>query len=205
MAAVGLLTWVTISKYVDHLPLYRIEQIGARQNVSLPQSTLAEWIGKIGVVLQPLADRLAYWLRQRHVLHADERLLPNLTLAGQNQTGLFWAYRSNDLEAGPPSVVFEYQPGRHGHHALLFLQAWRGHLMVDDYGGYKALFKQGIIEFACLAHARRKFFELHAANGSPIAAEALRRIAALYAIERQGQTMSAASGCNYGRRKQSRC
>jgi transposase len=192
MAAAGLLTWVAISKYVDHLPLYRIEQIGARQNVPLPQSTLAEWIGKIGVALQPLADRLAALLRQRRVLHADETPVAQLDPGrGKTKRAYLWAYRSNDLEAGPPIVVFDYQPGRHGHHAASFLQDWRGHLMVDDYGGYKVLFKQGIIELACLAHARRKFFELNAANGSPIAAQALHRIAALYAIEREAQTVNA--------------
>ena len=90
-------------------------------------------------------------------------------------------------------LVFDYQPGRHGLHARNFLEGWHGHLMVDDYAGYKALFAQGVTELACLAHARRKFFDLYAANQSPIAAEALRRIGELYDVERQAQDMDAAS------------
>ena len=87
-----------------------------------------------------------------------------------------WGYRSNTWEDGPPIVVFDYQPSRAGAHARAFLRDWRGHLMVDDYAGYKALFAQGPAELACLAHIRRKFFDLHAANGSPVAEETLRRI-----------------------------
>jgi transposase len=72
LAAVGLYVWVIIGKYLDHLPLYRLESIAQRQDVPLARSTLAEWVGRIGVALQPLADRLALWLRQCSVLHADE-------------------------------------------------------------------------------------------------------------------------------------
>lgn len=72
LAAVGLLAWIAACKYLDHLPLYRIEQIAARQGVPLARSTLGEWIGRIGVALQPLADRLAELFRERSCLHADE-------------------------------------------------------------------------------------------------------------------------------------
>jgi transposase len=194
LAAPGLLTWVMISKFLDHLPLYRLEQIAARQQVPLARSTLAEWVGRVGVALQPLVDRLTVLLRERSVLHADETPVPQLDPGkGKTRKAYLWAYRSNDLEPGPPILVFDYQPGRHGHHARNFLEGWRGHLMVDDYAGYKALFAQGITELACLAHARRKFFDLYAANQSPIAAEALRRIGELYDVERQTQEMDAAS------------
>lgn len=186
MAAPGLLAWVAVSKYADHLPLYRLEQIAARQGVTLARSTLAEWVGKVGVALQPLSDRLAALLRQRACLHADETPVRQLDPGrGKTQHAYLWAYRSNQLDEGPPIIVFDYQTGRAGAHARAFLQGWRGHLMVDDYAGYKALFTEGVTELACLAHVRRKFFELHAANGSPVAAEALQRIAALYAVERQ--------------------
>src|ERR1035437_2834492 len=96
-----------------------------------------------------------------------------------------WAYRSNDLEGSPRIVVFDYQTSRSGQHARDFLLEWRGHLMVDDYSGYKALFQNGVIEQAYLAHCRRKFFDLHAAGGHAVAEEALRRIGELYAIEKQ--------------------
>ena len=83
--------------------------------------------------------------------------------------------------------MFDYQSSRSGAHARDFLQDWRGHLMVDDYGGYKALFGAQVTELACLAHCRRKFFDLHAAGGHAVAAEVLRRIGALYAIEEQAR------------------
>lgn len=192
MAAPGLLTWVMISKFADHLPLYRLEQIAARQNVPLSRSTQADWVGRVGFALQPLVDRLTELLLKRAVLHADETPVAQLDPgAGKTKKAYLWSYRSNDLDEGAPIVVFDYQPGRSGSHAGNFLQDWTGHLMVDDYAGYKALFGKGIVELACWAHARRKFFDLHAANQSPIAAEALKRIAKLYAVEQDGKDMSA--------------
>lgn len=192
MAAPGLLTWVMVSKFMDHLPLYRLEQIAARSQVPLARSTLTEWVGQVGVALQPLSDRLAELLRKRSVLHADETPVPQLDPGkGKTRKAYLWAYRSNDLEPGPPILVFDYQPGRHGVHVRNFLKGWQGHLMVDDYAGYKALFAQGVTELGCLAHARRKFFDLFAANQSPVAAEALRRIGELYEVERRALDMSA--------------
>ena len=190
MAAVGLYVWVVISKYLDHLPLYRLEQIAARDQVILSRSTMAEWVGRIGVALQPLADRLSTLLLERNVLHADETPVAQLDPGrGKTKRAYLWAYRSNVLETGPPIVVFDYQGSRAGKHARNFLSGWRGHLMVDDFGGYKALFVSGVTELGCLAHARRKYFDLNAAQPNPIAQEALRRIAALYVIEAQSQGM----------------
>jgi transposase len=191
LASVGLLAWIAASKYLDHLPLYRIAQIGARQGVPLPSSTLAHWIGRIGVAVQPLADRLAELLRQRTCLHADETPIRQLDPgSGKTKQAYLWAYRTGTWEDGPPIVMFDYQESRAGVHARAFLQNWRGHLMVDDYAGYKALFAQGPVELACLAHIRRKFFDVHAANASPVAEEALRRIAQLYAIEQLAHDMT---------------
>jgi hypothetical protein len=191
MAAIGLYVWVIISKYLDHLPLYRLEQIAARDRVILSRTTMAEWVGRIGVALQPLADRLAALLLERKVLHADETPVQQLDPGrGKTKRAYLWAYRSNVLETGPPIVVFDYQGSRAGKHARNFLSDWEGHLMVDDYSGYKALFDQGVTELACMVHARRKFFDLNVAQESPIALEALRRFAALYAIEAQGQDMT---------------
>ena len=191
MAAVGLLAWIAVCKYLDHLPLYRIEQIAARAGVPLARSTLGEWIGRIGVALQPLADRLAELLRERSCLHADETPVRQLDPgSGKTKHAYLWAYRSNALDDGPSLVVFDYQTSRAGAHARAFLQNWSGHLMVDDYSGYKALFAAGPTELACLAHIRRKFFDVHAASGSPVAQEALRRIAQLYSVEQQGAGMA---------------
>ncbi|MBS4096979.1 MAG: IS66 family transposase [Sulfuricella sp.] len=120
--------------------------------------------------------------------HADETPVAQLDPGnGKTKRAYLWAYRSNVLETGPPIVVFDYRESRAGRHVREFLDGWRGHLMVDDYAGYKALFADGVIELGCLAHARRKFFDLNAAQANPIAQEALARIAALYAFEQQGK------------------
>lgn len=197
MAAVGLLVWVLISKYLDHLPLYRLEQIAARGQVILARSTLAEWVGRTGVALQPLANRLTQLLLERGTLHADETPIPQLDPgSGKTKKAYLWAYRSNDLEEGHRIIVFDYRGGRSGEHARQFLGTWQGHLVVDDYGGYKALFSAArqeaspCIELGCWAHARRKFFDLHQANASPMALEALTRIGELYHIEQQGKELS---------------
>lgn len=128
----------------------------------------------------------------------------SLILAGARPKAYLWAYRSNDLQPNPRIIVFDYQKGRGGEHAKQFLGDWQGHLMVDDYGGYKALFtdnRTGVdnrplapcVELACLAHARRKFFDLHQANGSPMALEALQRIGRLYALEAEAKGLSIAA------------
>ena len=189
MAAPGLLAWVMIGKYADHLPLYRLEQIAARSQVPLARSTLADWVGRTGFALQPLAERLAELLRQRQVMHADETPVAQLDPgAGKTKRAYLWTWRSNDLDTGPPIVVFDYQTSRSGKHADSFLGNWRGHLMVDDYSGYKHLFgEQRITELACWAHARRKFFDLHAANPSPIAEAALAHMARLYQLEAEAK------------------
>lgn len=196
MAAVGLLTWVMVSKYLDHLPLYRLEQIAAREQVNLPRSTLAEWVGRTGVALQPLVDRMTGLLLKRSVLHIDETPVSQLDPGrGKTKKAYLWVYRSNDLQAGPKIVVFDYRGGRSGEYARQFLGDWEGHLLVDDFSGYKALFSSErqeanpCIELGCWAHSRRKFFDLHNANGSPIALEALARIGTLYDIEQQGKTL----------------
>jgi len=194
LAAPGLLAWVAISKYLDHLPLYRLEQIAARQQVTLSRSTMSEWIGRTGFALQPLADRLMELLKQRQVLHADETPVKQLDPgAGKTKRAYLWSYRSNDLDTGPPIVVFDYQSSRSGQHARDFLHGWQGSLMVDDYGGYKKMFAadaaQIVIELGCWAHARRKFFDLQVSGAHPKAAEALRRIGMLYAVEETSREM----------------
>ena len=193
MAAPGLLAWITTAKYLDHLPLYRIAQIAAREDVTLSLSTLAEWVGRTGVALQPLADRLILHLLQGRVLHADETPVAQLDPgSGKTRRAYLWAYRSNDFELGPRIIVFDYQTSRSGKHARDFLDGWQGHLVVDDYAGYKSLFTLAgnCTELGCWAHARRKFFDLHQANASTIAFEALQRIGKLYAVEDEGKHLT---------------
>ena len=134
-----------ISKYLNHLPLYRLEQIAARDRFILTRSTLAEWVGRTGVALQPLADRLIKLLLERRTLHADESPILQLDPgSGKTKKAYLLAYRSNDLEEGPRIIVFDYRCGRSGEHARQFLGRWQGHLVVDGYGGYKALFTQHV-------------------------------------------------------------
>ncbi len=190
---IELLVWLVINKYVDHLPLYRLEKIGERYGVPLPRSNLASWIGKIGINLEPLARRLAEILRERSCLHADETTVSQLEpKSGKTKRAYMWVYRSNDLDGGPPIVVFDYQTGRSGSHARAFLDGWHGHLCVDGYSGYQALFNGDTIQVACMSHARRKFFDLHVANQSPLAAQALLLFGQLYQIERDGAEMDIA-------------
>ncbi len=185
LPAPSLLAQVLLAKYTDHLPLYRQQAIYARAGVELPRSTLADWVGACGVALQPLADRLREKLREQVCLHADETPVDTLDPGnGKTQQSYLFAYRST---AGPPIVVFDYADSRSGKHAREFLGDWRGALMVDDYAGYKALFREGITELACWVHVRRKFVEVVQASGSPLAEEAVERIGALYRIEAEAK------------------
>jgi len=183
----GLLAQVLVAKYADHLPLYRQERIFGRAGFAIPGSTLAQWVGVCGVQLQPLADALREALLGQAVLHADETPVKMLA-PGKKQThrAYVWAYSSTpfcELKA----VVYDFAPSRAGEHARTFLGDWRGKLVCDDYAGYKAGFGQGVTEIGCMAHARRKFFDLHAANKSPLAAQALDFIGQLYDIERKSK------------------
>jgi transposase len=190
IAAPGLMSYVITSKYVDHLPLYRLEAIFLRSGVEIGRTTLAEWVGAVGVRVQPLVDAMRLEQLRSGVLHADETPVAQLDPgAGKTKQAYLFAYRSASEDA--PIILFDYCTSRSGKHAGAFLDGWQGALMVDDYAGYKALFKGGIVELGCWAHARRKFFELHKANKSEIAAEALQRIAALYHIEQQVREMRA--------------
>ena len=133
LAAPGLHAWVLILKFLDHLPLYRIEKISERHGVPIARSTLAQWVGEMGVRLQPLVDRLVELLLQGDVIHADETPVKQLDPGrGKTLRAYMWAYRSNDLSGGPPITVFDYQTSRGGEHARNFLGSWQGHLVVDE-------------------------------------------------------------------------
>lgn len=192
IAAPGMLAHVLTSKYVDHLPLYRQCEMLARSGITLSRTTLSEWVGACGVALQPLVDELRKALHQSLVLHADETPIQMLDPgAGKTKRTFLFAYRQGEIGA-TPIIVFDFAVNRSGSNVRHFLEHYGGALVVDDYSGYKQLFKNTPMrEIACWAHARRKFFELHAANKSLIAAEALTRIGALYAIEREAKDMDA--------------
>ncbi len=187
IATNALLASIAIDKYVDHLPLYRLEQIAKRDGVKLSRQVMSEWIGVLGVRLQPIVDRLANLMKQQIILHADETPTRQLDPgSGKTHSAYLWAYRT---ASGPPIVVFDYQSSRAGKHARQFLSNWRGHLMVDDYAGYKAMFTDGVVELACWAHARRKFHDVFKSSNSSTAREALERIGQLYLIERDAKNL----------------
>ncbi|AEA65919.1 IS66 family transposase [Burkholderia gladioli] len=180
----GLLAQVLVAKYSDHLPLYRQERIFARAGLAIPRSTLGAWVGACGVHLQPLVDALRKEVLQQAVLHADETPMQMLAPGkGKTHRAYLWAYSTtqfSDLKA----VIYDFADSRAGEHARAFLGEWRGKLVCDDYGGYKAGFESGITEIGCLAHARRKFFDLHVKHQSELAEPALRYFGALYEVER---------------------
>ena len=179
----GLLAHVMIAKFADHLPLYRQESIFGRAGLAIPRSTLAQWVGMTGVQLQPLVDALRDVVLEQQVIHADETPVQML-MPGTKKThrSYVWAYATSQF-CKTAAVVYDFSPSRAGEHARNFLQDWKGKLVCDDFGGYKTSFSLGVIEIGCMAHARRKFFELHATNKSTLAEQALRYIQLLYEIE----------------------
>jgi transposase len=196
LASAGLLAHVLVSKYCDHLPLYRQSQIFARQGVTLNRSTLANWVGGAAWWLEALHERLAEHVFASDTLFADDTPVPVLDPGrGRTRTGRFWVYARDDRPwAGPdpPAAVFFYSPDRKAERPAAHLDRFEGVLQVDGYAGFERLTARGdIVLAACWAHARRKFYEVHQATGSPIAAEVLRRIAGLYAIETEIRGRSA--------------
>ncbi|WP_323073268.1 IS66 family transposase [Mycetohabitans endofungorum] len=184
MPSTGLLAQVLVAKYGDHLPLYRQERIFGRAGLAIAQSTLGQWVGVCGVRLQPLVEALREEILQHGVLHADETPVQMLVPGkGKTQRAYVWAYATTQF-AHVRAVVYKFADSRAGEHARQFLGDWRGKLVCDDHSGYKAGFELGITEIGCMAHARRKFFELHANHKSQIAEQALEYFGALYAVER---------------------
>jgi transposase len=190
VAGPGLLAHVLVSKYCDHLPLYRQSEIYAREGVELERSTLADWVGGTSALLAPLVEALRRHVMAATKLHADDTPVPVLAPGnGKTKTGRLWTYVRDDRPAGdatPAAVWFGYTPDRKGEHPKAHLSNFTGTLQADGYAGFDQIYEAGRIqEAACWAHVRRKFYDLHAAHKSPVAAEAMERIGALYAIEKE--------------------
>lgn len=188
LAGPGLLAHVLVAKYCDHLPLYRQSAIYAREGIELERSTLAGWVGQCNQLFRPLLNALKQYVLSATKLHADDTPVPVLAPGeGKTKTGRLWTYVRDDRPAGdehPPAVWLAYSPNRRGEHPQGHLKSFQGILQADAYGGVDALYADGRIrEAACWAHVRRKFFDLHKAHASPVAAQALQRIGALYGIE----------------------
>jgi len=184
----GLLAHVLVAKYADHLPLYRQSGIYAREGIDLERSTLADWVGRSAALLDPLVVALRHEVMASDVLHGDDTPVPVLAPGlGKTRTGRLWTYVRDGRSYGsdrPPAAAFFYSPDRKGEHPRDHLKNFKGVLHADGYAGFNAIFETGkVTEAACWAHVRRKFFDVHAANGSPIASEALDRIGILYKIE----------------------
>nr|WP_229418172.1 IS66 family transposase [Massilia sp. Root351] len=184
----GLLAHVLVAKYADHVPLYRQSVIYAREGVELERSLLASWVGAASALLRPLDEALRRHVFAATKLHADDTPLPVLAPGNdKTRTARLWAYVRDDRASGanePPAVWFAYSPDRKGEHPQAHLANFTGVLQADAYAGFNAVYDSGrVVEAACWAHARRKFYDLHAARPSALTAEALRRIGELYAIE----------------------
>ena len=187
LAGAGFLAHVLVSKYADHLPLYRQSQIYAREGLDLDRSTLADWVGGASALLEPLINSLARYVLSAKKLHGDDTPVPVLCPGrGTTKQGRLWTYVRDDRPAAscePPAVLFRYSPDRKGERPQAHLSSFTGVLQADAYAGFDRLYGERIQEAACWAHVRRKFYEIQVAHASPIAAEALDRIGRLYGIE----------------------
>ena len=190
IATPALLAHVLISKYADHLPLYRQSLIYQRSGVYLSNSTLADWVGRCGVQLGFLVNRLIKLILTQPIVHADETPVKVLNgygmkdAKGKLKQGYVWAYvtpKHSPIKA----VVYDFAQGRGSEHPNAFLNGFKGKLVCDGYNGYKPLFGRGVIEVGCMAHARRKFHELHVTGQSLVSIEALELFQTLYAVERE--------------------
>lgn len=190
IAGPGLLAQVLVSKYCDHLPLYRQSQIYARAGVDLARSTLADWVGQSSRLLSPLAEALRRYTLSGTTVHADDTPVPVLSPGrGSTRTGRFWTYVRDQRPAGgdaPPAVWFGYSPDRKGCHPQAHLSAFQGAIHADGYSGFNALYETGErVEVACWAHVRRKFYDIYESQASPLAEMALHKIRQLYRVEKE--------------------
>lgn len=190
LAGPGLLAHVLVSKYADHLPLYRQSEIYERQGIELDRSTLADWVGGASRTLGPLVHALREYVLRAEKLHGDDVPVPVLEPGnGKTKTGRLWTYVRDDRPAGDlaaSAVWFAYSPDRKGEHPAGHLKSYRGILQADGYAGFNQLYRTGgVTEAACWAHVRRKFHDLYQAHRSPVAKEALDRIGELYGIEKE--------------------
>lgn len=188
LAGPGLLAHVFVSKYADHIPLYRQSGIYAREGVELADSTLTDWVGAGHRLLEPLIAALRAHVFRATKLHTDDIPVPVMMPGnGKTRHARLWAYVRDERPCGstePAAVWFRYSPDRKGIHPQTHLQHFSGTLQADAFAGYNAIYATGrVTEAACWAHARRKFYEIHADQSTPFTREVLDRIAELYRIE----------------------
>ena len=182
-AGAGLLAHVMVAKYCDHLPLHRQAEIYAREDIDLSRSTLADMVGQTARLVRPLVDALAKHVMAGHRVHADDTVVPVPSPGlGRTRTARLWTYVRDHRPFGgadPPAALYRYSPDRRGEHPRAHLSDFRGILQADGCAGYAELYADGrVVEAACMAHARRKFFDVHETTKSAPAREALDRIGA---------------------------
>ena len=187
LAGPDLLAQVLVSKYCDHQPLHRQSRIYARDGVELARSTLADWVGQASGLLKPLVDAIRRHVVGGDTLHADDTPIPVLDPGrGRTKTGRLWTYVRDEQPwqgQAPPAVWFAYTPNRQGQHPQHHLRNFSGVVHADGFAGFNALYANGCREAACMAHVRRKFYDIHEAKASPLAIEALDFIRQLYQVE----------------------
>jgi transposase len=200
IAGPALLAHVLVGKYADHQPLYRQAEVFAREGVDLDRSLLADWVGASAALLAPLGEALRAHVFAAEAMHADDTPIPVLAPGrGKTKTGRLWTYVRDERPAAgeaAPAVWFAYTPDRKGEHPQRHVEGFTGVLQADGYAGFSKIYDSGrVIEAACWAHVRRKFFDISQAQSSPVANAALDRIAALYVIESEIRGLPAARRC----------
>ena len=188
----GLLAHVLVNKFADHLPLYRQSQIFAREGIDLDRSTLADWVGKSTALLEPLADAIGRHVLKGPAIFADDTPVKLLCPgAGKTKTARLWAYGRDERPWAsdiPPAAWYQFSPDRKGMRPSQHLAKYQGWMHADGYAGFEELYRSGKVhEVACMAHIRRKFVDVHKAQGSAIAEQAIKRIAELYAVEKEAR------------------
>ena len=189
----ALLAQIAVSKYADGLPLYRQEAIYARDRVELSRSLMAQWMGKVGFELQPLAEYVLERIKQGERVFADETTLPTLAPgSGKAKRAWLWAYARDDRPFGgtsPPMVAYRFEDSRGGDCVARHMAGFAGILQVDGYAAYIQLAKaraganETVALAGCWAHLRRRFYELHVNGSSRIATQTVSTMAELWAVE----------------------
>ncbi len=188
----GLLAHVLVSKYADHLPLYRQSQIFKRDGIDLDRSTLSDWVGKSAALLEPLADAIGRHVQRGQAIFADDTPIKMQAPGnGKTKTARIWTYVRDERPWGgddPPAAWYRFTVDRKGEHPTKHLASYKGWMHADGYAGFNDLYRSGDIhEVACMAHIRRKFTDVFQSEGAVIAEEAIRRIAGLYGVEKDAR------------------
>jgi transposase len=192
LAAPGLLSYVMVSKYGDHLPLYRLERILERHGIQIARSTMCDWAAQCADLLRPLHELMIQRVLQSKVIHTDDTPVDVLDRSRtQTRTGRFWVYLGDHDH---PQTVFTYTASRSRDGPREFLRGWSGYLQADAFGGYDGIYAGEVggrvTEVACWAHARRKFYEARTSDAAA-STHALAHIRLLYDVEDQARKLSA--------------